>query len=150
MTIDKKIIIGALAIMLAALFWSLDGTFIRPKFYELPANLVVFLEHFFGFLVLSPFLFLGWFKIQKLSLKDWEAVFWVCLFGGAIGTITITKAFFAAVHGEVTFATVIILQKLQPVFALILARLILKEKLKPEILFLGGSSNCRFLFSGIW
>ncbi|MFN3301898.1 MAG: EamA family transporter [Patescibacteria group bacterium] len=133
--IDKEIIIGALAIMLAALFWSLDGTFIRPKFYELPAGLVVFLEHFFGFIVLSPFLFLGWSKIQKLSLKSWAAIYWVCLFGGAIGTLMITKAFFAAVHGEVTFATVVLLQKLQPVFALILAWLILGEKLSGKFYF---------------
>lgn len=130
--IDKKLIIGSLAVMLAALFWSLDGTFIRPKFYVLPAGLVVFLEHFFGLIVLSPFLFLGWQKIKKLSLKSWLAIGWVCLFGGAIGTLMITKAFFAAVHGEVTFATVVILQKLQPFFALLLARLILKEKLSKK------------------
>ena len=127
--IDKKLIIGALAIMLAALFWSLDGTFIRPKFYVLPAGLVVFLEHFLGFIVLSPFLFLGWQKIKSLSFKSWAAIAWVCFFGGALGTLMITKAFFAAVAGEVTFATVVILQKLQPVFVLLLARLILGEKL---------------------
>jgi len=121
--------------MLAALFWSLDGTFIRPKFYVLPAGLVVFLEHFLGFIVLSPFLFLAWQKIKKLSLKSWLAIAWVCLFGGAIGTLMITKAFFAAVAGEVTFATVVILQKLQPIFALIMARLILGEKLRPRFYF---------------
>lgn len=133
--LDKKIIIGALAIMLAALFWSLDGTFIRPKFYLLPAGLVVFLEHFLGFLVLSPFLFLGWQKIKCLSFKSWGAILWVCLFGGALGTIMITQAFFAAVRGEVTFATVVILQKLQPVFALLLARIILGEKLSRKFYF---------------
>lgn len=41
----------------------------------------------------------------------------------------ITKAFFAAFAGEASFATVVILQKLQPIFALLMARLILKEKL---------------------
>jgi len=57
--LDKKIVLGALAIMLAVLLWSLDGTFIRPKLYVLPTSLVFFEEHFFGFLVLTPFLFLG-------------------------------------------------------------------------------------------
>jgi drug/metabolite transporter (DMT)-like permease len=120
---------GALAIMLAALLWSIDGLFIRPQFYVLPAELVVFLEHFLGFIVLSPFVFIFWPKIKSLSRSSWLALGWVSLFGGMIGTIFITKAFFAAMDGSVSFATVVILQKLQPIFALLLARLILKEKL---------------------
>jgi len=115
--------------MLAALLWSIDGLFIRPQFYILPAELVVFLEHLLGFLVLSPFIFLFWPKIKSLSTKSWLAIAWVSLFGGMIGTIFITKAFFAALDGEISFATVVILQKLQPIFALLLARIILKEKL---------------------
>ena len=122
-------LIGSLAIMLAALFWSIDGLFIRPKFYALPAELIVFLEHFLGFIVLCPFIFIYWLKIRFLSRKDWLALGWVSLFGGLIGTLFITKAFFAALDGQVSFATVVILQKLQPIFALLLARLILKEKL---------------------
>jgi len=128
--LDKQWIFGALAIMLAALLWSLDGVFIRPKFYVLPAALVVFLEHALGFLVLSPFIFLSRSKIKLLKRKEWLAIGWVCFFGGALGTIMITKAFFAAMGGSVTFATVVLLQKLQPVFALIMARLILGERLK--------------------
>jgi len=126
---DRSIAIGAGAIMLAALLWSFDGVFIRPKFYTLPASLIVFLEHFLGFIILCPFIILNWPRIKMLRKKDWGAIFWVCVFGGVIGTIMITKAFFAAVSGEVTFATVVILQKLQPVFAMIMARLILREKL---------------------
>jgi len=125
-------LIGALAIMLAALFWSIDGLFIRPQFYVLPAELVVFLEHLLGFIVLSPFVFIFWPKIKTLSYRSWLALGWVSLFGGMIGTIFITKAFFAAMAGEVSFATVVILQKLQPIFALLLARVILKEKLNKK------------------
>jgi len=120
---------GSLAIMLAALLWSIDGLFIRPQFYVLPAELVVFLEHLLGFIVLSPFIFLFWPKIKSLSRKSWLALGWVSLFGGMIGTIFITKAFFAAMDGDVSFATVVILQKLQPIFALLLARVLLKERL---------------------
>jgi drug/metabolite transporter (DMT)-like permease len=128
--LDNPWILGALAIMLAALFWSLDGVFIRPKFYVLPAALVVFLEHALGFLILCPFIFLSWPKIKLLKSKEWAAIGWVSFFGGALGTIMITKAFFAAMDGSVTFATVVLLQKLQPIFALIMARLILGERLK--------------------
>jgi drug/metabolite transporter (DMT)-like permease len=127
--LDKKLFIGAGAIMLAALFWSLDGVFIRPNLYQLPADLVVFIEHILGFIVLVPFIFIGWQRIKLLRTNDWLAILWVCLFGGLIGTLMITKAFFAAMDGSITFATVVILQKLQPVFALLMARVILKEKL---------------------
>ena len=125
-------LIGSLAIVLAALLWSVDGIFIRPAFYVLPPALVVFWEHFLGFLVLSPFVVLNWRKIKRLSRKSWGAIIWICVFGGMIGTIFITKAFFMAVNGATTFATVIILQKLQPIFALLLARLILRERLSRQ------------------
>ncbi|MBI4779649.1 EamA family transporter [Candidatus Falkowbacteria bacterium] len=128
--LEKQWVFGALAIMLAALLWSLDGVFIRSKLYALPAALVVMLEHILGFLVLSPFIFLSWRKIKLLKSKEWAAIGWVAFFGGALGTIMITKAFFAAMDGSVTFATVVILQKLQPVFALLMARLILGERLR--------------------
>lgn len=135
MKIIKKIsphtLIGAFAVMTAALFWSIDGLFIRPQFYSLPADLIVFLEHALGFVVLAPFIFFSWPKIRALTCKSWAAVAWVSLFGGLIGTIMITKAFFAALDGSATFATVVLIQKLQPIFALILARVLLHEKL-PE------------------
>lgn len=138
--ISKNIFVGAVAVMLAALLWSLDGIFLRPHFYTLPAAVIVFWEHCLGFVILSPFLFAGWNKIWSLRLKDWGAILWVCFFGGMLGTIMITEAFFAAVHGEITFATVVILQKLQPIFALILARVILKERLSGKFYLwaLGG------------
>jgi len=126
---NKYSILAYLAIISAALLWSIDGLFIRPSFYTLPAPLVVFWEHLFGFIVLSPFIVLNWKKIKTLSKKNWGAIIWVSLFGGVIGTIMITKAFFAVIDGETTFATVVVLQKLQPIFALFLARIILKEKL---------------------
>jgi drug/metabolite transporter (DMT)-like permease len=136
--IDKKFVAGVLAVMLAALLWSLDGVFIRPKFYQLPADLVVFLEHGLGFIFLAPFIFLGWSKIKLLRTREWLAIFWICIFGGLIGTIMITQAFFAAMGGQVTFATVVIMQKLQPVFALLLARIILKEKLNKNFYIWAG------------
>jgi drug/metabolite transporter (DMT)-like permease len=51
----------------------------------------------------------------------------VALFGGALGTMFITKALFYV--NFVNLSIVVLIQKLQPVFALLLARLILKERL---------------------
>lgn len=128
--INKNVIIGAIAIILAAVMWSMDGIFIRPQLHELPVWLIVFLEHLLGFAILSPFVIIWFWKIKKLSKKDWFAILRVCVFGWLIGTIFITKAFFLAFAWWATFATVVLLQKLQPVFALFMARIILKEKLR--------------------
>ncbi|MCK4814062.1 MAG: EamA family transporter [Candidatus Marinimicrobia bacterium] len=131
---NMTIVIGALAVGLAALLWSLDGVFIRPQFYHLPASLVVFLEHTLGFIVLIPFLIRGRKEMMRMSIKTWGSLGWICIWGGLLGTLFITKAFFAAFdpNVETTLATVVILQKLQPIFALLLARLILKEKLRSD------------------
>jgi drug/metabolite transporter (DMT)-like permease len=131
---NVSFMLGALAVGVAALLWSLDGVFIRPQFYRLPAGLVVFLEHTLGFLVLLPFLFRGKQEILRMSPGTWGALSWVCIWGGLLGTLFITKAFFAAYDPDVgtTLATVVILQKLQPVFALIMARLILGERLRKD------------------
>ncbi len=127
MTNKKSLpLLGALAIIVAALFWSLDGTFLRPALYSLPPTVVVFWEHFLGFVVLSPFLYFYRQEIKLLSKSQWAAVFWVALFGGALGTTFITKAFFLTNFHNLS--VVILLQKLQPVFAIFLAIIILKEK----------------------
>ncbi len=127
-----SIVRGAIAVMVAALFWSLDGIFLRPKFYVLPVEVVVFLEHALWLIVLLPRLIRKWRKVKTLTWKDWFAIAWISFFWGLLGTYFITKAFFLAYAGQVTLATVVILQKLQPVFALALARIVLKEKLKPQ------------------
>jgi len=82
--------------MLAALFWSLDGIFLRPQFYTLPVVVVVFLEHILGFIVLLPWLVKRRWKIKVLSKTDRFAIIGVSVLGGLIGTVFITKAFFAA------------------------------------------------------
>ncbi|NDK07683.1 EamA family transporter [Candidatus Gracilibacteria bacterium] len=128
---NKKYIylIGSLSVIFAATLWSLDGMLIRPQFYHFPAITIVFLEHFLGSLILSPFLFLSFGKIKTINRKVFISLFWVCLFGGLIGTLSITEAFFAAFRGESSLSVIVILQKLQPIFAIVLAAILLKEKL---------------------
>lgn len=127
--LDKRTLLGSLAIMLAALLWSIDGLFIRPKFYQSPVELIVFLEHILGLLVLAPFIYIYRGQIKFLSWKSWLAIVWISIFGGVIGTVAITKAFFIAASGGISFAMIVILQKLQPIFAILLSRLVLREKL---------------------
>ena len=115
----NKFFLGSLAIVVAALLWSLDGTFLRPGLFSLPSPLLVFLEHLLGFVVLAPFLFIYRTLLKEINKKSWAAIFWVALFGGALGTTFFTKALFAT--GFVDISVVILLQKFQPIFAIILA-----------------------------
>ncbi len=126
---NTSFLIWAIAIITAATAWSLDGTLIRPNLSEFPALNIVFIEHLLGAILLSPFLIWGWQKIKNMSRKAVFSLLWVSFFGGLIWTLMITKAYFAAFAGETTLSTVIILQKLQPVFALGLAAIILRESL---------------------
>ena len=61
--------------------------------------------------------------------------FCVALFGGSLGTLSIVKALFLVNFKHLTVVT--LLQKLQPIFAILLARILLKEKLKKDYLFWG-------------
>ncbi|HLD27632.1 MAG TPA: DMT family transporter [Patescibacteria group bacterium] len=119
--------LAPLFIVIAAALWGIDGIILRPALYSLPVPLVVMVEHVLAFLIMLPFLILEIRQLKKLSPKDWGAFAWVAIFGGAIGTMAITKALFYV--NFVNLSIVILLQKLQPVFALLLAWLILKEKL---------------------
>lgn len=129
----NKIFIGALAVVIAALLWSFDGTFLRPSLYSLPSTLVVFLEHSLGFLVLLPFLIIYRAQLKLITKKQWGAIFWIALFGGALGTTFITKAIFLTNFQNLS--TIILIQKLQPIIAIILAAIILKEKF-PKIFYI--------------
>src|SRR3989339_728710 len=125
--------IGALAIVVAALLWSLDGTFLRPQLYTLPSVFLVFLEHTLGFIILVPFLFIFKSQLKTISKKQWLTIFWVALFGGALGTTFMTKALFLT--GFKDISVVILLQKFQPIFAIGLAAIFLRERF-PRVVYL--------------
>ncbi|OGH87785.1 MAG: hypothetical protein A3J93_05110 [Candidatus Magasanikbacteria bacterium RIFOXYC2_FULL_42_28] len=152
-----KFFLGSLAIVISALLWSLDGTFLRPGLFSLPSPLLVFLEHTLGFVVLAPFLFIYRSQLKEINKKSWAAIFWVALFGGALGTTFFTKALFAT--GFVDISVVILLQKFQPIFAIILAAIFLRERFPREFYAYAGLAVVAgyfvtfkdpFIVSGIW
>ena len=122
----NKIFIGVLAVVVAALLWSLDGIFLRPRLASLSPTLVVFLEHSLGFILLLPFLFIYKSELKNITKKQWGTIFWVALFGGALGTYFFTKALFLT--GFIDVSVVILLQKFQPIFAILLSAIILRER----------------------
>ena len=121
-------VVGAIAIAFAAMLWGIDGVLLRPSLYHLDVAVVVFLEHAIAFCYMALLLVFEWKELKKLNLRDWGAFAWVGLFGGAIGTMAITSALFFV--DFIQLSAVIILQKMQPVFAIILAALVLKERPK--------------------
>ncbi len=122
-----------LFVIIAAMLWGIDGIVLRPALYSLPVPIVVLVESALVAILLSPFFIRKLNLIKLLNKKDWLAFLAVALFGGAIGTMAITKALFYVDYVNLTI--VILIQKLQPLFALFLAAVILKEKL-PKIFFL--------------
>jgi drug/metabolite transporter (DMT)-like permease len=125
--------LAPLFVIIAASLWGLDGIVFQPALSNLPVPLVVFIECWTVAIFLSPILFTRFSELKNLELWDWIAFFCVALLGGALGTMSITKALFYV--NFVNLSIVILIQKLQPVFALLLAALILKEKL-PRIFFI--------------
>lgn len=136
--IAKKnaVVWGALAVVVAALTWSIDQTFLRPHLFALPAPLVVLLEHGLGFVVLLPFLFAYRRELRNITHKQWVTIFWVALFGGALGTTFFTKALFLT--GFTDISVVILLQKLQPIFAILLAGIVLHERFPARFYLYAG------------
>ncbi len=113
-------------VIVAATLWGVDGIILRPGLYTLPVSLVVMIESTIITLILTPFFRKQFFHLKTLKGKDWLAFIGVAVAGGAIGTMSITKALFYVNY--VNLSIVILIQKLQPVFAILLAALVLKER----------------------
>lgn len=123
---------GPIFVIIAALLWSFDGV-LRRGLYSLPPSTVVFYEHLLGAVVLL-LLFGKWFPdLKKMTKKEWVAIVIVSLFSGALGTI-----FYTAALGKVNYiqySVVVLLQQLQPIWAISAAAILLKEKLTKSFIF---------------
>ena len=132
----RRIIIGAVAVSLASIMWGFDGVVLTPRLFNLNVSYVVFILHLIPFLIMNILLFRSYNDLKSFTPSDFGLFFLVALFGGVIGTMAIVKALFLVNFQELT--VVVLLQKLQPVFAIALAALILKEKLRKR--FIGWAS----------
>ncbi|HAG17092.1 MAG TPA: EamA family transporter [Bacteroidales bacterium] len=128
----KNVAFGAVLISLSAILWGFDGVVLTPRLWNLNISFVVFVLHLFPFLIMNLFLFKRYGLLKSLSKNDSFALFGVALFGGAIGTLSIVKALFLVDFQSIS--VVVLLQKLQPFFAILLAATFLKEKLGRKFL----------------
>jgi DME family drug/metabolite transporter len=118
---------GALAVVLAALLWSIDGLLRIHLQTTLRAPVIVFWEHLFGAVILAP-LALYWFKsFKQLTRKQWFAITGVSFLSGAVGTIAYTAALGRTQF--IPFSVVVLLQQLNPIFAVSAAAALLREPL---------------------
>jgi drug/metabolite transporter (DMT)-like permease len=115
---------GPVLIVIAAFLWALDGI-LRRHLYTLPPITIIFFEHLIGLLIITPFV---WKKVtaEKLSRRNALLLAFIALFSGLLGTLWFTTALLK-VH-YISFSVVFLLQKLQPLFAISSAGLLLKEK----------------------
>ena len=123
----------ALAVIFAAFLWSFDG-FIRQNLFALPSFLIVSLEHVIGAILFLPLLIRGWREVSSLGQRGWISVLWISIFGGVLGTFFYTKAL--SYVNYIDLSVVVLLQKLQPIFAIALAGVILKEKITNRFIIL--------------
>lgn len=118
-------------IMVAAILWSADGV-LRRQLYSLPPATVVMLEHAIGVLIALPWLPKVFGEYKKMTRKDWGLMLLITVTASVLGTI-----FYTAALGKVNyinFSVVVLLQKTQPIFAIGLAALLLKETLTKRYL----------------
>ncbi|MEM4756224.1 MAG: DMT family transporter [Candidatus Woesearchaeota archaeon] len=116
-----------LFVCIAAFLWALEGIALIPPLYSLPVSLVVLLIHGIGFFLLSLSLSKEFAAAKTFSKKDWTILLLIALLAGALGTLAIVKALFLVNFQKLS--VVLLLQKLQPVFAIVLALVLLKEKI---------------------
>lgn len=121
-----------LAICIAAALWGIDGVLLTPHLYRLKPSYVVFIIHAVPFLLMSIFLFKEFKFIKTFNRWDIFLFSLLAITGGSLGTLAIVKALFLVHFQKLTI--VVLLQKLQPVFAILLSVIFLKERIKKSFL----------------
>lgn len=130
----NRFLSGPGLVLLAAFLWGLDGI-LRRSLYSLPPITIVFYEHLIGLLILLPF-FLRAARGEKLTKSEWGAMFLIGTLSSVLGTLWFTTALLKT--GFIAFSVVFLLQKLQPVFTVATAAVVLKEKITRNYLVWAG------------
>ncbi len=136
---------GLLFIILASFLWALDSLIRYPLLTNgISAEILVFYEHIILCGVFSYFFFVNFKKILSLQLEDIIYFIILGVGGSAIATLAFTKAFIF-----INPSLVILIQKFQPIVAVILARFVLSEKIRPQFLIWAGICLAGVILIGI-
>lgn len=122
---------ATLVVACAAAMWGLDGLLRKPLATELDPGTVVLWEHLIALLALAPFVPRALRAFGRCSMRDRAAIVAIGVGASAVATALFTEAFkLATASGD--FVTPVVLQKLQPIFAISLAVVILGERPRPR------------------
>ena len=117
---------GIVLVSVAAAMWGLDGLIRKPLSSSTSAYTIVFGEHVVLVALTLPLLIPAFRALYRAGPTFVAAGVAVGAGASAIATILFTKALF---HGD--FITVVVLQKAQPLIAVLGAWLVLKEQPRP-------------------
>ena len=117
-------------VAVAAAMWGLDGLLRQPLAERINPATVVLWEHLIVVVVLVPFVPAALRAFARCSWRDRVAVALIGIGASAVATALFTQSFkVAGATGD--FVTPLVLQKLQPLFAIALAVWLLGERLRP-------------------
>lgn len=122
---------GFWLVVVGAALWGVDPLFRIILLESLTSTQIVLLEHVILFLVAAPVLWRHRSDLRGLRIPHIIALLFISWGGSALATILFTQGL---THGNLN--TVLLLQKLQPLFAIVMARMILKERLPKYFGFL--------------
>ena len=119
-----------LIIFLSSLLWAGDAPFREPLLVGgLAASFISFLEHLINSVVCLPGLIKTRAQFKSVTAKQWMGLIYIGAGSSALGALLYVDA---AVAMNYNFTVAALLQKLQPIFAITLAVIFLKEKLYPK------------------
>ncbi|WAH44565.1 DMT family transporter [Alicyclobacillus fastidiosus] len=116
---------GVWLIALGAAMWGLDAVFIVSLQRHMTSTQIVFLEHLLLTLFAVPVLLWKRHELKRLDIGDWGAVLFIGWGGSALASILFAVGL---QYGNAN--VVLVLQKLQPLFAVLLAAWLLKERIR--------------------
>lgn len=102
---------------LGASLWAVDLVLRQPLTGSLPSPAIVFYEHLILTAVLAVPLWRSREKWRGMTSRQWLATLWIALGGSALGTVCYTQAMKLS-----NPTSVVLIQKIQPLFAVLLAR----------------------------
>ncbi|MCX5773548.1 MAG: DMT family transporter [Fusobacteria bacterium] len=122
----EKNLFGSISIMISAALWGASGILFIPHLSNLSASFASLLQGILSLLILTVLFSNKLHKILRVRWKDFSILLLIALFAGFLGSVAIVKALFLT--GFSGLSIVVLLQKLQPLFAVLLAMIFLKER----------------------
>ncbi|GAF08542.1 permease [Paenibacillus pini JCM 16418] len=118
-------------VVLGAALWGMDPLFRILLLKSLTSTQIVLLEHIIIVLCVIPVFMKHRSELRGLKMRHIGALLFLSWGGSAIATILFTMGLSSG-----NLNAVVLLQKLQPIFAILMARLLLKEKLPKQFSWL--------------